>query len=169
MARSAGILREQENLEVVVAVAPNLRRELFTTYLPPNVVLHFVENATHEVMKYADLAIVTSGTATLETACFETPMIVVYRTSWLTYFIARAMVHIKNISLVNIVAGRAIVPELIQQNVTVQNIVERASGLLKNDGQRMTMKKDLSLVKGMLGTRHASSNVADAVLAMSPA
>ena len=112
--------------------------------LPPNISLHFVENATHEAMKYADLAIVTSGTATLETACFETPMIVVYRTSWLTYLIARALVRVKNIGLVNIVAGKTIVPELIQYNVTVQKIVELASGLLKNEAQRTAMKKDLS-------------------------
>jgi len=84
---------------------------------------------------------VTSGTATLETACFETPMIVVYRTSWLTYLIARALVRVKNIGLVNIVAGKTIVPELIQYNVTVQKIVELASGLLKNEAQRMAMKK----------------------------
>ena len=79
MARSAGVLLQSENFEIVVGVAPNLGRELFDLYVPPNVPLHYVENATHEAMKYAELAIVTSGTATLETACFETPMIVVYR------------------------------------------------------------------------------------------
>jgi lipid-A-disaccharide synthase len=153
----------------VVGVAPNLRRELFDLYLPPNVSLHYVENATHEVMKYADLAIVTSGTATLETACFETPMIVVYKTSWLTYAIARMLVRLQNIGLVNIVAGRKIVPELIQQNATVQKIVKAAEGLLYNDAARNAMKNDLSLVKGLLGVKGASVNVANAVLAMSPA
>ena len=111
----------------------------------------------------------TSGTATLETACFETPMIVVYRTSWLTYLIARALVRVKNIGLVNIVAGKTIVPELIQYNVTVQKIVELASGLLKNGAERTAMKKDLSAVKGLLGSKGASANVADAILAMNPA
>ncbi len=169
MARAAGVLQDEEDLEVVVAVAPNLHKELFRMYLPESNRLHFVENATHEVMKYADLAVVTSGTATLETACFETPMIIVYRTSWLTYLIARSLVRIKNIGLVNIVAGKTIVPELIQHNVTVQRIVELASGLINNEAQQTAMEKSLSAVKGLLGTKIASANVADVILAMDPA
>jgi lipid-A-disaccharide synthase len=95
-------------------------------------------------------------------------MIVVYRTSWLTYWIARALVRVKNIGLVNIVAGETIVPELIQHNVTVQKIVGLASSLLKDDARRTMMKKDLSAVKGLLGSTGASANVADAILAMNP-
>jgi lipid-A-disaccharide synthase len=167
MARSAGVLRQSEDIEIVVGVAPNLRRDLFDLYLPPNVSLHYVENATHEAMKYADLAIVTSGTATLETACFETPMIVVYKTSWLTYIIARLLVRVRNIGLVNIVAGRTIVPELIQQNATVQRIVQLAEEMLNNDAARDAVKKDLSSVRGLLGSKGASANVANAVLALS--
>lgn len=169
MARAAAVLQEEYGCEAVVGVAPHLDEKLFRTYLPPDTVLRFVEQATHETMKYAELAIVTSGTATLETACFETPMIVVYRTSWLTYLIARALVRVKNIGLVNIVAGATIVPELIQRNVTVQNIVGLASGLLKDEARRAAMKKDLSAVKGLLGSKGASANVADAILAMKPA
>jgi len=169
MARSSGVLSESEDMEAVVAVAPNLPRQLFDLHLPPNAVVHYVENATHEVMKYSDLAIVTSGTATLETACFETPMIVVYRTSWLTYLIARALVHVKNIGLVNIVAGKTIVPELIQHQVTVQRIVDAASRLLGNEALRSAMKKELAAVKGLLGSKGASRKVANAILGMHPA
>jgi len=169
MARSAAVLQADDDCAIVVGIAPNLHEKMFMTFLPPNISLHFVENATHEAMKYAELAIVTSGTATLETACFETPMIVVYRTSWLTYLIARALVRVKNIGLVNIVAGKTIVPELIQQNVTVQKIVELASSLLNDGPRRAAMKKDLSAVKGLLGSKGASANVADAILALNPA
>jgi len=169
MARAAGVLLKSGDIEIVVGVAPNLHRDLFDLYLPPNVSLHYVENATHEVMRYADLAIVTSGTATLETACFETPMIVVYKTSWLTYVIARLLVRVHTIGLVNIVAGKKIVPELIQQNATVQKIVQAAEELLANGAARDAMRKDLSLVKGLLGAKGASVNVANAVLAMRPA
>jgi lipid-A-disaccharide synthase len=94
-------------------------------------------------------------------------MIVVYKTSWLTYLIARILVRVKNIGLVNIVAGKRIVPELIQQNVTVQKIVEAAEELLSNEVAREAMKKELSAVKGLLGSRGASANVANAILAMS--
>ena len=169
MARSAAVLQRQEGCEIVVGIAPNLKEQVFERYLPPNISLHFVENATHETMKYAELAIVTSGTATLETACFETPMIVVYRTSWLTYLIARLLVRVKNIGLVNIVAGKTIVPELIQHNVTVHRLVALASGLIKNDETRGAMKKDLSVVKGLLGSKGASANVAETILAVGPA
>lgn len=169
MARAAGQLQRNEQCDVVVAVAPHLHQKLFEMFLPPGVSLHFVENATHEVMKYADLAIVTSGTATLETACFETPMVVVYRTSWLTYAIARALVRIKNIGLVNIVAGKRIVPELVQGDVTVSKIVTIASELFHDADRRDKMKRDLSEVRGLLGTKDASANVATAILAMSPA
>jgi lipid-A-disaccharide synthase len=169
MARAAGVLQRDERCEVVVAVAPNLRRELFETFVPPGVSLHFAENATHEVMKYANLAIVTSGTATLETACFETPMVVVYRTSWITYRIARALVRIKNISLVNIVAGKTIVPELVQGNATVPKIVAAVSELYRNEERCFRMKKELSAVRGLLGSLGASTNVAKTILAMNPA
>ncbi len=169
MARSAEVIRKEEDVEVVVAVAPNLKEELFRQYLPPSVSLHFVENATQETMKYAEVAIVTSGTATLETACFGTPMIVVYRTSWLTYIIARLLVRIKNIGLVNIVAGETIVPELIQGDVTVQSIVDLARQLFGDEIRRAAMRKDLSAVRGMLGSKGASLNVARSILAMKPA
>lgn len=166
MARSAEALRESDGVEVVVGVAPNLRPELLDYYRPPNTRLQYVENATHEVMKNADLAIVTSGTATLETACLETPMIVVYRTSWLTYLVARLLVRVKDIGLVNIVAGRRIVPELVQGNATVRRIAEIARELLHDEGRRTTMKKELSAVRGLLGSKGASLNVANAVLGM---
>jgi lipid-A-disaccharide synthase len=169
MARAAGALQRDERCEIVVAVAPNLRRELFETFVPPGVSLHFAENATHEVMKYAHLAIVTSGTATLETACFETPMVVVYRTSWITYHIARALVRIKNISLVNIVAGKTIVPELVQGDATVPKIVAAVSELFRNEERCFRMRKELSAVKGLLGSLGASTNVAKTILAMNPA
>lgn len=169
MARAAGQLQRNEQCEVVVAIAPHLHQTLFEMYLPPGVLLHYVENATHETMKYADLAIVTSGTATLETACFETPMVVVYRTSWITYAIARALVRIKNIGLVNIVAGKRIVPELVQGDVTVAKIVAIASELFHNADRRDRMKRDLSEVRGLLGAKGASANVATAILAMNPA
>lgn len=168
MARSAQVLQQNEDLEVVVGVAPELQQELFDIHMPPNSSMHFVRNATHEVMKYSELAIVTSGTATLETACFETPMIVVYRTSWVTYWIARALVRVKNIGLVNIVAGKTIVPELIQHNATVQKIVEVATGLIRNASVREKMKADLSVVRGLLGSTGASANVADAILGLNP-
>ena len=128
MVRSAELVAGNEK-EVVVAMAPNLSQELYQQHLPPNGNVKFVQYATHEIMRYAEFAFVTSGTATLETACSGTPMVVVYKTSVLTYWIARLVVRIKNIALVNIVAGKTIVPEMVQHDATVERLVFNARSL----------------------------------------
>ncbi|MDE3057955.1 MAG: lipid-A-disaccharide synthase [Bacteroidota bacterium] len=169
MARAAEELSRKLSgrLEVVVAVAPHLSLEIYRDYVPEGSEVHFVEGATHEVMKFSDAAIVTSGTATLETACFGTPMVVVYRTSWLTYLIGRLVVRIKNISLVNIVAAKTVVPELIQHRITVPRIVTLISKLLDDENTRAAMRTELLAVREKLGAVGASARVADAILAMS--
>ncbi len=167
MARAAKELKDLFALEVVVAVAPHLSLGAYREYAPEGCEIHFVEGATHDVMKFSDAAVVTSGTATLETACFGTPMIVVYRTSWITYLIGRAVVRIKNISLANIVAGKSIVPELIQHRATVQRIVSLASKLLNDENVRAAMHNELLAVKEKLGSAGASTRVAEAIFAMS--
>jgi lipid-A-disaccharide synthase len=165
--RAAKELKDTFALEVVVAVAPHLSVDVYREYVPEKCEIHFVEGATHGVMKFSDAAVVTSGTATLETACFGTPMIVVYRTSWITYLIGRAVVRIKNISLANIVAGKSVVPELIQHRATVQRIVSLASKLLNDENVRTAMRSELLAVKEKLGSVGASTRVAEAIFAMS--
>jgi lipid-A-disaccharide synthase len=152
--------------QVVVAVAPNLNEEEYRNAVPNNTSVKFIQHATHEVMKHAEFAFVTSGTATLETACFGTPMVVVYRTSPVTYWIARLVVRIKNIALVNIVAGKTIVPELIQSAVTVSRLVSEALNILSNPQRMNEMKTGLNRVKEKLGSGGASSKVADAILSV---
>lgn len=152
--------------QVVVAVAPNLNEEEYTNAVPNDASVKFIQHATHEVMKHAEFAFVTSGTATLETACSGTPMVVVYKTSLITYWIARLVVRVKNIALVNIVAEKTVVPELIQDAVTVSSLVSEANSIL-SDSQRISeMKVELNRVKEKLGGRGASSKVADAILSV---
>ncbi len=172
MVRSAVELAGNEK-EVVVAVAPNLSIELYKNNLPLNANVKFIQHSTHEVMKYAEFAFVTSGTATLETACFGTPMIVVYKTSAITYWIARLVVKIKNIALVNIVAGKTIVPEMIQWNATVEKLVNEARSILNSPERYAEIKNELNIVRQKLGRRldsssgaGASINVAEAILAV---
>jgi lipid-A-disaccharide synthase len=117
-------------------------------------------------MANADFAFVTSGTATLETACFGTPMFVVYKTSWLTYFIGRLLVRVKNIGLVNIVAGKTIAPEFIQHQANAKNLEKSALELLSDEKQLKEMKTELSKVKGVLGSAGASQKVAERILQM---
>ena len=165
MVRSAAELAGKEK-DVVVAVAPNLPMELYRQHLPPNVNVKFIQHATHEVMKYAEFAFVTSGTATLETACVGTPMVVVYRTSALTYLIARFVVKIKNISLVNIVAGKDIVPEMVQGDATVENLIREARAVLGSPEKIVSVKSALDEIRQKLGGTGASAHVAEAVMAI---
>jgi lipid-A-disaccharide synthase len=165
MLSAARMISLQNDAQIVVGVAPTLEEEYFRTLY--NIKdIHFIKGLTYEVMANADFAFVTSGTATLETACFGTPMFVVYKTSWLTYVIGRVLVHVKNIGLVNIVAGKKIVPEFIQYKAHAKNMTKQAMKLL-HDGRRLAeMKAELSNVKVLLGTVGASRRVAERVLQM---
>ncbi len=165
MVRGAAAVAGSEK-EVVVAVAPDLPLELYQRHLPPETRVRFVQHATHEVMKYAEFAFVTSGTATLETACLGTPMVVVYRTSLITYWIAAMVVTIKHISLVNIVAERGIVPEVIQNAVTVERLTAEARAIIDSPERYAAMKEDLAAVRAKLGSVGASAAVAESVLSI---
>jgi lipid-A-disaccharide synthase len=115
---------------------------------------------TKELLKIVDLALIASGTATLEAAIMETPMVITYKVSALTYFIVRFLAKVSNIGLVNLVAGKTIVPELIQNKATAFGLAEEGLALLKNDRLRADMKEGLKLVKERLGQGGASDNAA---------
>jgi lipid-A-disaccharide synthase len=165
MLSAARRMSMQNDAQIVVGIAPTLEEEYFRTLYNLKGI-HFIKGLTYEVMANADFAFVTSGTATLETACFGTPMFIVYKTSWLTYVIGRALVHIKNIGLVNIAAGKTIVPEFIQCQIAGKKMAQSAMKLL-NDKQRLAdMKAELSKVKVLLGTVGASHRVAERIMKM---
>ena len=165
MLSAARMLSVQNNAEIVVGIAPTLEEEYFGTLY--NVQgIHFIKGFTYEVMANADFAFVTSGTATLETACFGTPMFVVYKTSWFTYLIGRALVRIHSIGLVNIAAGKIIVPEFVQQRATAKKMAKSAIKLLNDKKRLADMKAELSKVKALLGTAGASHRVAERILQM---
>jgi len=123
-----------------------------------------VENSTYEVMRHADLLLVTSGTATLESACFGTPLLVLYRMSRVSWWIARRLVGIPDIGLVNVVAGRRIAPEFLQDAVEPNTLAPVVLELLRDPKKRLEMTHRLSEVKDRLGTPGASSRVADLAL-----
>jgi lipid-A-disaccharide synthase len=165
MIGAARQLHTESGIQVVVGVASILETEFVRSFLRDDFPVTLVRNATHDVMANANLAIVTSGTATLETACYGTPMIVVYRTSPATYAIGRMLVKVKNIGLVNIVAGREIVPELIQRDVTPEKISRLASGMLGDEPRLKNITAGLAHVRSGLGTVGASKRVAAAIRA----
>ncbi len=139
MLSAAKQIAKKRDVEIVIGVAPTLEEQyLRTLYSVEGIRL--IKGWTYEVMANADFALVTSGTATLETACFETPMFIVYKTSWLTYLIGRAVIQLKHIGLVNIVAGETIAPEFIQHRAS-GNILAREAVKLLNDPQKLAAMK----------------------------
>ena len=120
---------------------------------------------SHRVMAAADLLLVASGTATLESACYGTPMVVLYRLSWLSHALARLLVRgVSHIALPNIVAGREIVPELIQRDATPAGLAAAALRLLEDDGARAAQRLALREVRARLGDAGAGLRAARAVL-----
>ena len=151
----------------LLAVAPGLEAGDIENSIPPHrAAITAVRDRTYEVIGAADLVIVASGTATLETAILQKPMIIVYRVSPVTYWAGRAMVRVKWIGLVNLVAGRALAPELIQGEATGERIAEEALRILGDEKLRREMIAGLAEVREKLGAPGAAGRVAEMALEM---
>lgn len=119
-----------------------------------------VRGKTYDIMAHSDALVVTSGTATLEAGILGTPMVIVYRTSPITYHIGKALVRIPNIGLINIVAGSRIVPELWQSDVNPETISEHIGKFLNDVQLRESVRNALSVTKEKLGEKGASERAA---------
>jgi lipid-A-disaccharide synthase len=152
---------------VVVAVAPGLNSEKLKSMFPAEWRVKFIEEDTYNALAASDLAIVSSGTATVETALLGKPMIVVYRLSPLTARLAKPLVRTKFFSMVNLIAGRAVVPELIQNDFTPQRVAAQALELLSasQESKRRveTMRRGLEEVRQLLGPPGAVERAADEI------
>jgi len=124
-----------------------------------------VKDQASEAMAVSDLLLVASGTATLQAAVVGTPMILLYKTTLPTYWVARMWIRVKWIGLVNLVAGRTVVPELIQDEATVERLTKEACRLLNDRQAYDEMKNGLLQVRQSLGDRGASFRTAQVVLA----
>lgn len=164
MLRAAYLLETEKDVQIAVGVASVFEGDFIKSFLDENSNVKLLQNATYDLMKNCDAAIVTSGTATLETACYQTPMVIVYKTSWLTYVVGRLLVKIKNIGLVNIIAGKTVVPELVQGKVTAKNIFRETAKYLDDDKLRSETQIELKKIIKQLGSPGAASRVADRIL-----
>lgn len=124
-----------------------------------------VKEQASEVMAVSDLVLVASGTATLQAAVVGIPMVLFYRTTAWEFWIASFFLRVKWIGLVNLVAGRSIVPELLQDEATGQRLYEEAIRILEDQSAYDEMKRDLAKVRAVLGQPGASTRAAEAVLA----
>lgn len=150
----------------IMAQASSINSELIASLSAgADVDVRVVQDQASEVMAVSDVLLVASGTATLQAAVIGTPMVIAYRASPLTYWLARWLIRIQWIGLVNIVAGRGIVPELIQHEATAERLSAEASRLLHDEAAYSTMRAALRAVRESLGAPGASRRAAAAVLA----
>ena len=169
MRDAAAELKNTRQIQPVLGVASNLGRDVIQRYSVREAGITLVEKETYNLMSAADAAIVTSGTATLETGWFGTPMAVVYKTSAITYLIGRMLVAIPYVGLVNIVAGKGIVPELIQGKLTTKNLVTVVGKMLADETYAAGIRTELSIIKEKLSGEGASSNVAEEAILLGEA
>jgi lipid-A-disaccharide synthase len=167
MVKAARIVARDHDLQIALALAPTLSRAELTEVGRADLTgITIVENDTYNIVATSELALVASGTATLETALLGCPEVIVYKVSPLTYFLGRMLVTgVDYIGMPNILAGRQIVPELIQRDVTVEKIVRAAEPLL-SPSIRADTAAALKALREKLGSPGAAARVASIALEM---
>lgn len=151
-----------KDYQFVIAGAPSLEKNFYQKYVDENV--HFVSNRTYDLLRCSKAALVTSGTATLETALLNVPEVVCYRGSKISYAIAKRLVkHIKYISLVNLIMDKEVVKELIQSELNAKSLVEQLKLIIEGNSRDL-MLKEYEILRSKLGGKGASDNAADIIL-----
>jgi lipid-A-disaccharide synthase len=128
--------------------------------------ISIVEEDRYEAVGAADLVWTASGTATLETALLSRPMVIVYRMSWLTYTIARLLVRVEHIGMVNLLAGRRLVPELVQDDFNPSRLIAESRRLFWDDQARSSIVEELTQLRQRLGSPGAAERVAEIAIGM---
>ena len=158
------IIRQRvDGAQFVIARAPHLDDALFDV-VARRLSVSIVEDDTDSVLASADVALTASGTATVQTALHDTPMVIVYRLSPLTYTIVRRMVRVPSIGMVNLIAGEKIVPELIQDAFTPEAVAAEAVSMLTDRERVARIRQGLALVRARLGGPGASRRAAESIL-----
>lgn len=144
-----------------IAISSSVPRRIYERLIRQHGVEAELTNDTQHVMQTSSLLLVASGTATLEGALFETPLIIVYRMSMFNYLIARQLVKIDNIGLVNIILGEEICPEFVQIDAKPSSIADRALSLLEDPGERDLMVEKFSTLRSLLSGAGGCRRVAE--------
>jgi len=153
---------EYPNMQSITAKSPVLDNAVYTKITGNDSLKQ--SNNIYDIMKHSNLLFVASGTATLESACFGTPLIVVYRVSPISWIIGKILVKIKSIGLVNIVAGKKIAPEILQSELTPSRLAHEALNILKDDKLYAETSSELLNVKKLLGEPGASKKAAEIII-----
>lgn len=158
------IQRSAPDTQFVIARAPNLDSALFVAVKETPLHIAVVEGRTDDVLASADVAITASGTATVQAAIHGCPIVIVYRLSPLTYRLGKPFVKVDTYGMVNLIAGRRIAAELIQENFTPQSVAAQTLTLLTDPAARAAATQGLREVREKLGAPGASRRAAQAVL-----
>ena len=155
------VVKTFSDYQFVIAGAPSQDPDFYKAFISDENV-HFVENCTYDLLSVSHAALVTSGTATLETALFKVPEVVCYKSSWISYQIGRQLVKLKFISLVNLILDKEVVTELIQGDFNTERITKELSSILEGPVREAQFEAYHEL-ETKLGGPGASQNVAELV------
>lgn len=159
------LLAERADLQVVVPVAPTIDRlEITSRFEGSGVTPVIVDGRAPEVVGASDAAIVASGTAALEAGLMLRPLVVVYKMSWITYLVGRMLLKVAHVSLVNLLAKKRVVPELLQHEMTPTRILAELRRVWSEGPERARMVEELQAVRASLGGAGAAEKAADAVM-----
>ncbi|HUX83861.1 MAG TPA: lipid-A-disaccharide synthase [Chitinophagaceae bacterium] len=150
--------------DFIIAQAPNLEDDFLSGLVQGKKGVRILKGRTYDLLRQARAALVTSGTATLETALFGVPEIVCYKTSPLTYRVARSLIRVKYISLVNLIMDRPVVPELIQKDFNAATLRRELERLLQDEPLRKKMKGDFRELWMKLGEGRGSARAARSIV-----
>lgn len=151
--------------QFIVAKAPGVEETFYDELLRPYSNVSYVSNQTYHLLRQSKAALVTSGTATLETALFKVPEVVCYKGSPISYQIARRVIKVKYISLVNLIMDKLVVRELIQHELTVENLRQELNRLLTDEDRREELQRDYARLEDLLGKGgHASAKAARSII-----
>jgi len=166
MLRVAQRIQWERPSQFLVPIASSEHRDMIDALkqsVVPDLSMKIIQSDTYNTMAYSNLAVVSSGTATLETALLNTPLIAVFRISSLSWIVGKCLIDVPYYSLVNLIAGRKIIPELYQQNFTEEKLYEEIQRLLNNSVCDSHVRMGLAEVREKLGSRGAIEKIAEFV------
>ena len=160
--------REKPKTRFLIPLAPSISHELIQELLPANLAnrITLVRQPLSKALQKVSFALVTSGTATLETALAEVPMVVIYKVNQLSYQLGKRLISVPHISLVNLIAEREIVPELIQDEALPEKITAKIRSMLDNPKNYLNICRKLKGVKKKLGKAGAPERASEAIISI---
>ena len=162
MLKAAGILMQSRPpVQFVLPLADALDRDFVEEMIrQESVPVRVVPNEIYDVIGVSDIVVVASGTATLETALLGTPMVIIYKVSPLSYYVGTKVINVTHIGLANLIAGKTIVPELIQDDANPNRIAAEVIGILADESRMQSIKEELNQIREKLGSPGASEKAA---------